>query len=72
MHVNQKILELIGLLHAIQRLEDDPDDQQELLDINIQKRDEILKELTVEQINDTGFLTPDEKEHLLEIKSNMG
>lgn len=72
MHVNQKILELVGLLQAIHRLEEDPDDQAELLEVNVKKRNEILQELTVAQINDTGFLTPDEKGNLFEIKSNIG
>ncbi len=68
MHVNQKILELIGLLHAIQRLEENLDGQDELLVVSIQKRDEILAMLSEDHINDSGFLTPDEKKYLLELK----
>jgi hypothetical protein len=71
MHVNQKILELIGLLHAIERLEDDPDDQDELLEMNIQKRDAILVLLSVDQIRESGFLTPDEKKYLLGVKEEL-
>jgi hypothetical protein len=71
MNVNQKILELLGLVHAIRRLEESLDDQEELFEISIQKRDQILMELSVEQINDSTFLTPQEREYLFQIKSKI-
>lgn len=71
MHVNQNILELVGLLHAIKRLEEDPDDQTELLTLNIQKRDEIVGMLSEAHIENSGFLTPDEKKYLLELKVQL-
>ena len=68
MQVNQKILELVGLLHVFQRLEKNLDDREELLNVAIQKRDEILLELSVDHISDSEFLTPQEKEYLLKLK----
>lgn len=71
MYINQKILELVGLLHAIQRIEKSPDNQDELFFVTTQKRDAILVSLSEDQIKNSGFLTPQEKKCLLEVKKRL-
>jgi len=71
MHINQKILELIGLVQAVQRLHQNLDGQAELLEVTIKTRDEILEELSINHIKDSAFLTPQEKEQLLRIKEGL-